>query len=186
MVRRQERIADWLKMLDTFLGAIDINDVLRNLGERPAVEELFVFAAENAARTAGEEKRRLLARAAARALVGDVAAVEESLVLLRTVVALDEPHIQLLVRISQAQSKPSGRRTKRPEPSTGLTDEGVNELMPGRPALRLGLLSHLESQGLMARSGAPQERMPANWVVTEYGFVLLEYMAIPAQPLAAQ
>jgi hypothetical protein len=87
----------------------------------PALAELVALAWEEAARTASEDKRRLLAKVVAAALRGDSdALVDATEFLLRTVIALDPAHVALLVVIATPQVMQEARPGRRPaRPSTG-------------------------------------------------------------------
>lgn len=83
--------------------------LLERVRENPVVEALFVDAVDAAFRTGLESKRRLLARAAASAILDD-AKVDESYLITGALRDLDVPHIRALRRMSdewdRAQSEP--------------------------------------------------------------------------------
>ena len=65
--RRQKQAADWGATLEELAG-LDGSELRRIVEDNPAVAELVGLAWEEAARTAAEDKRHLLAQVAAAAL----------------------------------------------------------------------------------------------------------------------
>jgi hypothetical protein len=103
--RRQQQAVDWAAMLEELAG-LDGLELRRIVEENSAVAELIGIAWEEAARTASEDKRNLLAKVAATALRGDDAAEIDALgFLTRTVIALDSAHIKLLVITGTPRSR---------------------------------------------------------------------------------
>jgi hypothetical protein len=145
--RRQQQVADWGATLEDLAG-LDGTELRRVVEDNPAVAELVGLAWEEAARTAAEGKRTLLARVAASALRGDATPgqVDALRLLLRTVIALDPSHITLLVRIGQSID---GYGKTNDEEARRLRIETLAADWPG-PADLLGpLLAGLERESLI-------------------------------------
>lgn len=98
--RKQTQALHWAQTLDELAGLPPEN--LRQVVEdNPVLAQMVDLAWEEAARTASEDKRRLLAKVVAGALRGDADAEIDALpFLLRTVMALDPGHVTLLIIIA--------------------------------------------------------------------------------------
>lgn len=115
--RWQEQAVDWAKELER-LSAMTTEELRRAVEASPALAELVGLAWEEAARTASEDKRRLLAKVIAAALRGDSdVLVDATEFLLPTVIALDPAHVALLVVIAT----PQVMQEARPGGTAGMT-----------------------------------------------------------------
>jgi hypothetical protein len=175
--RRQQQAADWGATLEELAG-LDGPKLRRIVEDNPAVAELVGLAWEAAARTASDDKRCLLAQVAAAALRGDTAPekVDRLPFLLRPVLALDPPHITLLVVIPQVfdtTGQPANRLTR----SAGFPD--LAAAWPGGPELLEPALTALEGQGLI--SIVPDAGGTRRWCkLTPFGAEFLDYLLIDA------
>ena len=110
---------------------------VRAIEANPAAAELVDRVFEAATRTGSEDKRYLLARVAAAALSGDTTPERDrsAPVLARPVIALDPPHITLLVFIGQLSERSEGRPiASQPELGT-MWPGGIELLDPAIAAL---------------------------------------------------
>src|SRR5947207_3428434 len=106
--RRMKAAAGWPALLEELSG-LDEGQLTALVEDNPTIAELVGVAWEEAWRTSAERKRWLLARVVARVIKGETAgiAIDETPILLRTVVALEPVHVELAIRIAT------------PEPGTG-------------------------------------------------------------------
>lgn len=169
--RRQERAVEWGRRVDELAG-LAADEVLRRLRDDEDLEEVFWDAIEAASRLASRAKREALAKAVAAALRGDVADLDVTRRTTRTIVEVDAPHVQLLVRIASSST------------STGAGwDELVHNI--GTATAFYNLTGTLEREGLIrpAPRGheVEQTHSEARFVITGYGQHLLSLL----KPLAA-
>ncbi len=175
---RQEAAAEFGRLLAEMLD-LPAEAIAELLGH-DRLAELVGYAWEAAARTASEEKRWVLARIAAAGLRAEVddAEVDPLPLLLRTVEALDGPHIRLLVLIAT------------PRPGTGqlvgtalegfLAVEDLEEGWPGAAGLVKPMLAVLERENLVEdRAVGTWDYRPA-YGITAYGRRFLRYL--PGEP----
>jgi hypothetical protein len=175
--RRQQQAAEWGELLAD-LADLDGAALRRIVEENPAVAELVGIAWEAAARTASEDKRYLLAQVAASALRGDTLPeqVDRLPFLLRPVLALDPPHITLLVLIPEHVDRT--RRNPNPaERMTGFPDLTAN--WPGGEQLLGPALAALEGQGLIEIIS--DHNGSARWCkLRPFGGEFLDYLLVDA------
>lgn len=177
--RRQQQAADWGATLEELAG-LDGPELRRIVEDNPAVAELVGLAWEEAARTAAEDKRHLLAQVAAAALRGDTApeAIDALPLLLRTVIALDSPHIALLAVIAQSVDL-TGRTNDADAQRIAIS---LLELeVPDPPVLLGPILAALERENLVRLIRDFADNPPPRWVsVTDYGKRFLDYFLVDA------
>ena len=175
--RRMQQAEKWSDQVQDLAG-LTLVELRRRVEDDPEVAELVWTALEAVARTASDDKRYLLAQVAASALRGHTTPgqVDALPLLLRTVVALDSPHVTLLVTIGQSADR-FGKTND--EEARRVTIEKLEAEGPG-PADLLGpLLAGLERENLtqMVRDfgGSPR------WVqITDYGNRFLDYLLVDA------
>jgi hypothetical protein len=99
---RKKQAEDWANKVEELTG-LEPDELHRAVEADPAVAELVWRSLEAAAETASDDKRHLLAQVAAAALRGDATPgqIDRLQFLMRPVIALDPPHITLLVHIGQ-------------------------------------------------------------------------------------
>jgi CheY-like chemotaxis protein len=143
------------------------DEVLERLKGDPYLEEVVTRAIQVAVVTAHEQKRRLLARVVAAGLRDD-ALIDETLLLVRTIDAIDPPHLQVLAILNRAPNH--------------LAVYEVKEQLPGEPDAVEVLLAQLRREGLAdsflpATLGGATSATPPLWHLTRHGRRLLEYLA---------
>jgi len=144
--------------------------------DNPAVAVLAEHAFREAAATASDEKRRLLAKVVAAAMRGDATAEVEPLgFLLRTLIALDEPHITLLVIIAspreghgQLAGKMVDGYVRRPE---------IAARWPSAEDLIDPALSVLLREALIREDDAPWNENTRSVSATDYGRRFLNFLS---------
>ena len=176
---RQDAAEQFGRLLDAMLD-MPAEQVAERLGHA-RLAELVGYAWEAAARTASEEKRWMLARIAVAGLRGetDDAEVDPLPLFLRTVEALDPPHLRLLVLI--ATPKPGTGQM------TGTALEGflraadLEELWPGAKGLIKPLLAVLERENLIENRAIGTWDYEPAYGISAYGRRFLRYL--PGEPL---
>jgi len=173
--RRWTQAQEWGETVEELSG-LDRETLRRTLEGDPVAAELVGLALEAAARTASDDKRYLLAKVAAAALRGDTTPgqVDNLQLLLRTVIALDPPHVALLVTIGQSVDR-SGQ-TNDEEAQRASRDKLAAD-WPGPTDLLGAVLATLERENLVETitdfNGTPR------WVrVTDYGSRFLDHLLI--------
>jgi hypothetical protein len=176
--RRQQQAADWGELLKDLAG-LDGRELRRIVEDNPAVAELVGIAWEAAARTASEDKRYLLAQVAAAALRGDSTPeqIDRLQFLLRPVIALDSPHITLLVLIPEFVDI-SGQNPPNPaEQQVGFPDLAAK--WQGGERLLGPAIAALEGQGLI--EVIRDHGGSARWCkLRPFGSEFLDYLLIDA------
>jgi hypothetical protein len=142
--RQEAQAGTFFTMLDE-LADLESEDVRHLVEDNPVVAEILGRAAEEAARTASDHKRYLLAQVAAAALRGDATPgqINALLYLERTVIALDPADLTLLVVIgttSEGKPRLEGEQVSRAE---------MQARWPSPPDLLDPALAMLEQQGLI-------------------------------------
>jgi hypothetical protein len=174
--RRQKQAAAWGKDLEELSG-LDGIELRRVVEDNPAVGELVGIAWEAAAKTASEDKRHLLAQVAAAALRGDTTPekIDRLQFLIRPVLALDPPHITLLVMIGQevGEHVSEGKRPLIPVKRTALAIR-----WPGGYKLIDPALAALEREGLVADYS--EEDKTFSYRLRPFGGEFLDYLLIDA------
>lgn len=139
--------------------------------------ELVGAAWEQAARTANEDKRGLLAKVAARAVdEPDPAVVDPLHVLLATISALTTVDVELLARMAAPRQ---GKGQLAAQVITGeMSEEDIGQAFTGPRDLLRPVLSRLQREGLVEQTGSMMlgyETTPA-WIVTHYGRRLIDFL----------
>jgi hypothetical protein len=162
--RQQAQALDFAQTLEqlTDLTPLELRQVVE---DHPVIAQMVHLAWEEAARTASEDKRRLLAKVVAAAISGntDTAAIDELSFLLRTVMALDPAHVSLLV---VATSKTAGGRPH--------IDSIRADRWSGSRALFEAALATLEREGLIYPDSTSSPR--SVWNVGGYGQLFLDFL----------
>lgn len=130
----------------------------RRLAEDPQLEALFVNAVDAALRTGYEAKRRLLAKVVSAAVL-DSARVDESQLIVDTLMQLDAPHIRALERMSREIAE-----TTRPEDEVwwGTSPAWAAESAPIKAALlRTGTAKPSPNPRIAIQGGRPSEGITA-------------------------
>jgi hypothetical protein len=148
--RWQQQAIDWAKELKRLSG-MTTHEVRQVVEDSPALAELVGLAWEEAARSASEDKRRLLAKVVAAALRGDAAAedLDDLQFLLRAVIALDPAHVTLLVVIATPRAVQQAEPDERVYHSVRIGE--MRDRWPGPPDLMSPALAALEREGLIRR-----------------------------------
>ena len=152
--RRNSRVGQLRELVEEASG-MAAGQVLHRMEESPELEEVMTRAIEAAAITAHDEKRRALAKVIASGLHDD-ALVDEALMMVRAIDAIDPPHIRALLELA----------------SSGLTDRSIPR----------AVWAHLRSQGLVdeRRSGGVSvlrgQTLTYGWRMSDFGRRLLEHL----------
>lgn len=172
-VRRQDRAVAWGQRVDELAG-LAADDVVRRLQEDEELEELLWDAMEAASRASSDMKREALAKAAAAALRGDFAAIDEARIHARTLAALDEPHVQLFALIVQRTAEVVAQRVPPPRIIKGndrALDWSVIEKMVPASSRRLArpIVNALQREGLIDTESITYDGKASQWALTPYG-----------------
>jgi len=184
--RQQVQLQGWAEMLEE-LTDLQPEELRRTVEDNPVITEIVGIAAEEAARTATDEKRYSLAQVVTAALRGDATPgqVDALLYLTRTVAELDPADLTLLVIIgTTADDKP--RPTEQIEAGDGTTFEQPvtvprKELAArwrAAPELLDPALASLERAGLTQRRGPVFHGGVAGWALNGYGELFLGHLLI--------
>jgi hypothetical protein len=172
---RRKQAEDWGERVEeiTGLGPDELRDAVE---ADPAAAELVWRTLEAAAGTASDAKRYLLAQVAAAALRGDTTPerIERLQFLMRPVMALDPPHITLLVLVGQLVGDvPFGNRISTP------VDRGdLIKRWPGGHSLFDPAIAALEREGLVA--DASEKREESLYRLRSFGVEFLDFLLIDA------
>lgn len=173
--RRQQQAIGWGAALEDLAG-LDGPELRRVVEDNPAVAELVGLAWEEAARTASDDKRHLLAQVAASALRGETVPekVDRLQFLLRPVIALDPPHITLLVLMGRVlETMDQTERWDRGQWQVQFIE--IADAWPGGVGLLSPALSALEGQGLVGKTS------DGNWFeLLPFSREFLDYLLIDA------
>jgi hypothetical protein len=177
--RRQAQAIDWATTLKKLSGLSE-EELRRTVEDNPAIAELVYIAWEGAAQTADDHKRRLLAHVAAAALSGDTTPeqIEPLQFLLRTMVALDPPHITLLVIIGKREGPKVG-----PYFMWKAERLDIEADWPGPEDVVDAALTTLEGLNLIEERGIEDgwdTDWRLAWGVTPYGRRFLDFLLIDA------
>jgi hypothetical protein len=171
--RWQKQALDWAAMFEELAG-LDREELRRIVEENPAIAELVGIAWEAGAETRSVDKRRLLAKVAASALRGDSTPdqVEPLQFLLRTVAALDPPHVTLLVVIGQLdREKAEGKQSEQ------LSRADVEARWPSSPDLMDAALATLEREALI-QSMLDYDGRRRQWRLRPYGRRFIDHLLL--------
>jgi hypothetical protein len=143
--RQQVQFQRWAEMLEE-LTDLEPEELRRTVEDHPVIAEIVGIAAEEAARTASDHKRYLLAQVVAAALRGDATPgqVDALLYLARTVIALNPADVTLLVVIGTTEDG-----EPRPVGEEQVSREEMLARWPSPPDLLDPALAMLEQQGLI-------------------------------------
>jgi hypothetical protein len=98
--RHRAQALDFARVLEQLAG-LSPEKLRRTVEDNPVIAQMVDLAWEEAARTASEDKRRLLAKVVAAAMRGDAdAEIDHLPFLLRAVMALDPAHVTLLAIVA--------------------------------------------------------------------------------------
>jgi hypothetical protein len=145
--RREAQFRDWGKLLAE-LSDLEPQELRHLVEDNPVVTEIVSLAWEEAARTASDDKRYLLAQVAAAALRGSTTPdqVEALQFLLRTVTALDPPHVTMLVIIGAVENEATQANDMQ---ETRATRAELQARWPSPPDLMDPALATLEREALV-------------------------------------
>ena len=190
-MRQQVQFQGWAGMLEE-LTDLEPEDQRRVVEDNPVIAEMLAIAAEEAARTASDDKRYLLARVVAAALRGDATPgqVDALLYLTRTVAQLDPADLTLLVIVGTTED--GNARPTEPFAVQGedKQDEDsyqrsvyvhMKELMDRWPAPRELLspaLASLEQAGVIERRRGYVGGGAASWALSGYGELFLKHLLV--------
>jgi hypothetical protein len=178
--RWQQQAVDWAKELERLSG-MSTEELRLTVEASPELAELVSLAWEEAARTASENKRRLLAKVVAAALRGDSdALVDAAPFLLRTVIALEPAHVTLLVVIA-TRAAPEARHVPQ-TPGKGSRPVAASRLTRGWQAsedLLHPALATLEREGLIYSEVDVGE---GSWGLRPYGMRFLAFLEEAGEP----
>jgi len=158
----------------------------------PVIAEILAIAAEEAARTASDDKRYLLARVVVAALRGDATPgqVDALLYLTRTMAQLDPADLTLLVIVGTTEdgnARPTedfavkGKDGQEEEPYQRSVDVPVKELLDRWQAPRELLspaLASLEQAGVIERRLGYWGGGAATWALSSYGELFLKHLLV--------
>jgi hypothetical protein len=187
--RQQVQFQGWADMLGG-LTDLEPEELRRTVEDYPVIAEILAIAGEEAARTASDEKRYLLAQVVAAALRGDATPgqVDALLYLARTVVVLDPADITLLVIIGttpDGEARPTeefpvkGEDEQMEDTYTRTVDVRNKELVDRWPAPRALLnpaLASLEQAGVIEQRKAYLGGGAATWALSGYGEMFLDHL----------
>jgi hypothetical protein len=143
--RQQVQFQGWIEMLEE-LTDLEPEELRRTVEDHSVIAEIFALAAEEAARTASDHKRYLLARVATAALRRDATPgqIDALLYLERTVVALNPADLTLLIVIGTTEDD-----QPRPVGEEQVSRQEMLARWNGHPDLLDPALAMLEQQGLI-------------------------------------
>jgi hypothetical protein len=172
--RRREWALDFSALLEE-LGERDDDEIRRLVSSNPAIAQLVGDAWEEAAKTAAEEKRWLLAHVAVAAMSStDDAAIRELPFFLRTIVALEPPHVRLLVLIGTP--RPGQGQLARTRLEGYVGPEEIREVWPEVSDLLEPMIALLQREALIDNRGAGSFNAVVAWGVTRYGRRFLQFL----------
>lgn len=173
---QQAQVAlDWAALVES-LSAIEGDDLARLIEASPVVAEIVGRAGAQAALTASEQKRLLLAKVVAAVLRGeaDDAELDGTRLLTRTIEALDEPHLSLLARM--LLPRPGHGQLAGTVLEGAWTHDDLVREWPAANELVRPLVNALETQGLVDNVGAGTYDGRPAFTVNSYGMRLLRYL----------
>jgi hypothetical protein len=174
------------------LTDMEPEELRRTVQDNPVISEIASIAAEEAARTASDDKRYLLAQAVAAALRGTATPgqVDALLYLTRTVAALDPADLTLLVIIGttpEGEARPTEEFEVKDEDQqvedtyTRAVDVRNKELVdrwPGPRELLHPALSSLVQAGVVEQRRAFIGGGAASWALSGYGELFLRHLLV--------
>lgn len=173
---QQAQVAlDWGALVES-LSELEGGEIARMIEASPVVGEIVGRAGAQAAMTASEQKRHLLAKVVAAVLRGDAddAELDGTRLLTRTIEALDEPHLSLLARM--LLPRPGHGQLAGTVLEGAWTHDDLVREWPAARALVRPLVNALETQGLVDNVGASTyDALPA-FTVSSYGMRLLRHL----------
>jgi hypothetical protein len=189
--RQQVQFQGWAEMLEE-LTDLEPDELRRTVEDNPVIAEVVGIAAEEAARTATDDKRYLLAQVVAAALRGDATPgqVDALLYLTRTVAALDPADLTLLVIIgttSDGSPRPKDDFIIKDEDQqvedtyTRPVDVRNKELVdrwPGPRDLLHPALASLEDAGVIEPRMMFIGGGAGTWALSGYGELFLRHLLV--------
>jgi hypothetical protein len=173
---RTERATDFFRQVEANSGKTA--EVLLDLMEREDMfSEIVERGIEAAGRSARFEKRRLLARVVASALDGTgLATLQDHQLLIKTVDAIEPPHVQLLVLLATPKAG-QGRLVGTPWEGR-WTEPSILDQWPGLGTMIRPLLAVLEREGLVESvDPGTWDSIEDNFAPSAYGRLLLQFLA---------
>jgi hypothetical protein len=175
--RKQAQALDWAQVLQELAGLTEPE--LRHVVEdNPVIAQMVDLAWEEAARTASEDKRRLLAQVVAAALRGDEnTTIDDLQFLMRTVMALDPAHVTLLVVIAMPHSSHRSV-TGFDRPKEGVERGEMLGRWQGGQALLDAALAALDREGLIVGMGEYTQMNDEKrwWALGPYGKLFFRFL----------
>jgi hypothetical protein len=182
-------IQSWAEMLDD-LTDLEPEELRRVVEDNPVIAEIAGIAADEAARTASDHKRYLLAQVVAAALRGNTTPgqLDALLYLARTMAALDPADLTLLVIIGTTEAgdmRPTeefavrGQDGQDEESYQRSVEVRTKELVDRWPAPRDLLspaLASLEQAGVIERRTTFLGDGVAGWALSGYGDLFLQHL----------
>jgi hypothetical protein len=173
--RRWKQAQEWGEQVE-HLTSLDATALRLAVEGDPDAAELVGRALEAAVRTASEDKRYLLAKVAAAALRRDATLeqVDALQLLLRTLIALDPPHVTLLVLI--------GKRVDRSDPipeGPTVGEDVLTREWPSSSDLLAPALTALEREGLIEPTRETVNGV-RYWRLLDYGTRFLDHLLVDA------
>lgn len=171
---RDEAARKFAQLVDEMLG-LPTGEIVELLGN-DRIAEIVGGAWDAAARTASEQKRWTLAKVAVVALGGggDDAEIDPLPLLLRTVQAIDEPHVRLLVLI--ATPRPGKGQLVGSTLEGSYTTQDILEEWPQAAELLQAMLTTLEGEGLIRNMAAGTYNAGEALSLTPYGRRFLSFL----------
>jgi hypothetical protein len=175
--RRQAQFRDWGELLAE-LSDLELQELRHLVEDNPFVAEIVSLAWEEAARTASDDKRYLLAQVAAAALRGSTTPdqVEALQFLLRTVTALDPPHVTMLVIIGTAENEATQANDTQ---ETRATRADLEARWPSPSDLMDPALATLEREALV-EGALGYDGKRRTWRLRPYGRRFLDFLLVDA------
>ena len=191
--RQQVQFQGWVEIFGE-LTDLEPEDLRRTVQDHPVIAEIVAIATEEAARTASDDKRYLLAQVVAAALRGDASPgqVDALLYLTRTVATLDPADLTLLVIVGTTPdgdrrptevfpAKREDRRREVEETYTRVMDIPNKELVdrwPGPRELLSPALASLEQAGVIEQRKVYLGGGAASWALSRYGELFLRHLLV--------
>lgn len=160
--RRSERVRQFRELVEEASG-LAAAEILPRLEDHPDLEEIVTRAIGIAAVTARAEKREILARVIAAGLADD-AVIDETLLLVRMIDAIDPPHLQVLLVLRDLAAPAEAYK--------------IRAKLPGQPEITHVLLAHLEREGLAmsGNDGTWGSLGTVQWSISRHGRQLLTFL----------
>lgn len=189
--RQQVQFQGWAEMLGE-LTDMEPEELRRTVQENPVIAEIVGMAAEEAARTASDDKRYLLAQVVAAALRGTATPgqVDALLYLTRTVAALDPADLTLLVIIGttpEGDVRPTEEFEVKDEDqqvedtykrAVDVRNKELVDRWPGPRDLLHPALASLVQAGVIEQRRVFLGGGAASWALSGYGELFLRHLLV--------